>query len=907
MPITYHKLAAADYQNQRYDIIKLLEEGGNVSLLPYLDSKKIPTIGIGMNIQGVGDVQNAVFKHMFGVLPAALKTSLVGELAKAQTTEAALRTSLNKILTDWNTTHPADMVKGAFTFANEQEVKDAFVDIAPKFETRVTTQVAGVPESTERLVLFSLEYNGLLAKSPTLKKAIVAGDRDEAWYQIRYVSNGDNLAGIAKRRYYESEKFGLYNDPAKVTDDEAKGVLEMYTTNKKKILAYDKKWDAQLEADYNKGYAQDLDESLHAAKEKLKTSLNLPKHNVDEYEYLVGDKDINGDTEGANEPHNKQDVIIGGDKANALTGGEGNDILFGGKGNDALNGGAGEDTAVFTGKCAEYDFKENADGSWRVTHARGTKADAVDTLKDMEIVKFTDGRFKLESGKNPCAGQDLGFIIDTTGSMFDDIAAVKSAAASIIDAIFSETNDLHNSRVAVVGYKDPGEVSTILKFTDHEDPDARKAAAIAAINSISVGGGGDFPEGVYSGLLHALNGSIGTWREEAEVRRLILFGDAPPKDSHLAATVNALAANVAGGVSVSGFDIEHTERSTLLHLQVTDAEGAPAVIKVEIFTVLVGFDSSAKSAFEQIAGDNSGRFFSAANASEVVKALLEAVTAPPVEPPSSGAIEGTKGDDHIHGTGENDLIHAGHGNDTVDAGDGDDSIKGSNGHDVLNGEEGDDYLSGHFGNDTMGGGEGNDTLIGWTGHDSLYGGEGNDTLAGGVGDDSLRGGEGEDYLTGDTGSDTMDGGEGNDTLKGGNNDDSLYGGEGDDRLYGDVWHDLLSGAAGNDYMRGGTGNDTLIGGEGADKLYGDDGQDVFRYMHTDDSTPDNRDWIVDFKQGEDIIDLHALSFAHLVSGTPTGSALGFHFDGKGNTIIEGMDFELRLSGEIHLQASDFIF
>ena len=103
-------------------------------------------------------------------------------------------------------------------------------------------------------------------------------------------------------------------------------------------------------------------------------------------------------------------------------------------------------------------------------------------------------------------GQDIAFVIDITSSMRDDIDAVKSEATNIINAIFGEENGMVNSKIAIVGYRDPGQVSTILSFTEQADPDERRTAAINGIDSIRVAGGGDDPEGVYSGLLYALKG-----------------------------------------------------------------------------------------------------------------------------------------------------------------------------------------------------------------------------------------------------------------------------------------------------------------------------------------------------------------------------------------------------------------
>lgn len=238
-------------------------------------------------------------------------------------------------------------------------------------------------------------------------------------------------------------------------------------------------------------------------------------------------------------------------------------------------------------------------------------------------------------------GQDIAFVIDTTGSMSDDIDAVKAQAAEIISAIFGPAEDPSDSRIAVVGYNDPA-TTTFLSFTDHDSIEDRKTAAINAINSITVGGGGDFPEAVFGGLLRALDGRAGEWREEATARRIILFGDAPPNDYDLADQVYALANNISVGIGVSARDaaslvigdvvetetlVEDGLYKTTLSVMAADRAGVPiSTFPVEIYTAQIGSDGSTEEAFDGIAGTTGGSTFVAADAGEVVETLLSIVS-----------------------------------------------------------------------------------------------------------------------------------------------------------------------------------------------------------------------------------------------------------------------------------------
>lgn len=80
----------------------------------------------------------------------------------------------------------------------------------------------------ERLALISLEYNnGDQLIGPGLRAALAGGNRFEAWYKIRYFSNGDLLAGIAKRRYLEATLFGLFNSDSP-SDTDAGEVIDAF-------------------------------------------------------------------------------------------------------------------------------------------------------------------------------------------------------------------------------------------------------------------------------------------------------------------------------------------------------------------------------------------------------------------------------------------------------------------------------------------------------------------------------------------------------------------------------------------------------------------------------------------------------------------------------------------------------
>ncbi|MDX2259232.1 MAG: calcium-binding protein [Hyphomicrobiaceae bacterium] len=231
-----------------------------------------------------------------------------------------------------------------------------------------------------------------------------------------------------------------------------------------------------------------------------------------------------------------------------------------------------------------------------------------------------------------------------------------------------------------------------------------------------------------------------------------------------------------------------------------------------------------------------------------------------------------------------------------------DSLFGLGGNDVINGLPGDDRIVGGTGNDRLLGSAGNDRLIGQAGNDTMFGGAGNDRLIGGDGNDVMRPDAGADFINGGNGlRDLVDytgtqqgvelsltnsflasGGATGDTFsgvedfRGTNFDDQVSGTTGSNFLLGAGGEDLLEGLDGNDRLNGGAADDRLKGGAGADVLIGGPGLDTFIYqdgLQADTGVGEgNRDVIMDFVQGEDLIDLSDID-ANLSDGIDQEFAL----------------------------------
>ncbi|AJE19815.1 Secreted bifunctional mannuronan C-5 epimerase/alginate lyase [Azotobacter chroococcum NCIMB 8003] len=148
---------------------------------------------------------------------------------------------------------------------------------------------------------------------------------------------------------------------------------------------------------------------------------------------------------------------------------------------------------------------------------------------------------------------------------------------------------------------------------------------------------------------------------------------------------------------------------------------------------------------------------------------------------------------------------------------------------------------------------------------------------------------------------------------------ALEGSEASDSLIGSAAAESLSGGGGNDYLHGGAGDDSLDSGLGRDTLAGGSGADLFRFSSREDSYRTSSegfsDLILDFKAGEDRIDLSTLGFTGLGDGLDGTLAVQVNDAGTHTYLksfeadAEGRRFEIALEGDYgkQLSADAFLF
>jgi hypothetical protein len=143
---------------------------------------------------------------------------------------------------------------------------------------------------------------------------------------------------------------------------------------------------------------------------------------------------------------------------------------------------------------------------------------------------------------SPITGLDAAIVIDTTGSMGDEIAYLTAELLNISNAI-TELYPAISQRWAFVAYKDYQDEYTSKRFDFAVDPLAFKNA----FAGLKAGGGGDFEEAPERGLADM---NTLTWRDGAVARVAFWVGDAPHHDSKAADVLAALREAKSKGVHV---------------------------------------------------------------------------------------------------------------------------------------------------------------------------------------------------------------------------------------------------------------------------------------------------------------------------------------------------------------------
>jgi len=186
--------------------------------------------------------------------------------------------------------------------------------------------------------------------------------------------------------------------------------------------------------------------------------------------------------------------------------------------------------------------------------------------KQFENVELKQGRvmeIKVDEATKPSDLVDLMLVVDTTGSMSDELHYLEAELKDVVNRVAEDNQGQLDLRISPNFYRDVHDDYTVkpFPFTRSVDEAVRQIADQEAF------GGGDFPEAVEQALEDAIDNH--EWSQEALARMLFLVLDAPPhREKAVVEQMQQLTARAAEKgiriipVASSGVDIatEHLMR-----------------------------------------------------------------------------------------------------------------------------------------------------------------------------------------------------------------------------------------------------------------------------------------------------------------------------------------------------------
>ncbi|MDY4146098.1 MAG: vWA domain-containing protein [Bacilli bacterium] len=140
------------------------------------------------------------------------------------------------------------------------------------------------------------------------------------------------------------------------------------------------------------------------------------------------------------------------------------------------------------------------------------------TIKNDEVISLIDKTYKNDV-------IELMFVIDTTGSMGDEINYLKVEIDDVISEI-QEKNPNTVIKLALLFYRDKGDEYVTRYFDFTQDIQKQKNN----LSNQNANGGGDFEEAVYKALGEAVDKQ---WSSSSETRVLVHVADAPSHDNEV--------------------------------------------------------------------------------------------------------------------------------------------------------------------------------------------------------------------------------------------------------------------------------------------------------------------------------------------------------------------------------------
>jgi len=267
MPLTPHKTS-----NYADDLREQIIGGEGFEGKVYYNSGDTPTVGYGLALYDK-DSGSKVITAFSDIEKSGVKISKADHILFNKI-ESAMQASPRS---DTKIKNLVD--KLSLDLVNETTGKTVFSHTIGRYETANKigdTLYSNLEDSKELIALTDIAYNGGSALlGPELRQALTDENRAEAWFQIRYNSNGgqsriNSGKGIAKRRVAESDTFGLYDETPSV--EGMKDIISMARLHADAITTEESAFSVTHKSPSSNPYAEDngITHQIQAAKDYLK-------------------------------------------------------------------------------------------------------------------------------------------------------------------------------------------------------------------------------------------------------------------------------------------------------------------------------------------------------------------------------------------------------------------------------------------------------------------------------------------------------------------------------------------------------------------------------------------------------------------------------------------------------------
>ena len=179
---------------------------------------------------------------------------------------------------------------------------------------------------------------------------------------------------------------------------------------------------------------------------------------------------------------------------------------------------------LLSGEKTLFTAKTDIEGKANLFYNVISKDEQPDAVQIGEEKISLDGKTEIEASAAGAGikvtALDLMLMIDTTGSMGDELEYIKTELKDVVERVAKAGENI-SIRVSVNFYRDEGDDYVVKYYDFREDINE----CVSQLSEQYANGGGDYPEAVHTALENAVTGH--NWRENA-VKLCFFVMDAPP-------------------------------------------------------------------------------------------------------------------------------------------------------------------------------------------------------------------------------------------------------------------------------------------------------------------------------------------------------------------------------------------